>query len=322
MPAPFHILIPARYAATRLPGKPLIDLGGQPLVARVVECARRSAAASVTVATDDARIAAAVAAIDADVVMTGDHPSGTDRIDEAAELLGLAPDAVIVNLQGDEPRMPAALIEQVAARLAGDARAAMATAAAPLDSPAQLADPAVVKVVTDRAGYALYFSRAAIPWGGDSAAGDGDGDVGDGVGDGDVGDGAGDGDVGDGAGGINSRHPRASLSGAGAGAGDGDGDAGDGVGDGDAGAGVGAALTPRRHIGLYAYRRAYLRRFAQYGACQLERRERLEQLRALWHGDAIACAPAVAAPPAGVDTAADVARVRALFATPRGQNRL
>jgi len=151
MPAPFHILIPARYAATRLPGKPLIDLGGQPLVARVVECARRSAAASVTVATDDARIAAAVAAIDADVVMTGDHPSGTDRIDEAAELLGLAPDAVIVNLQGDEPRMPAALIEQVAARLAGDARAAMATAAAPLDSPAQLADPAVVKVVTDRA---------------------------------------------------------------------------------------------------------------------------------------------------------------------------
>jgi len=263
MPAPFHILIPARYAATRLPGKPLLDLDGRPMIARVVECARRSAAASVTVATDDARIARAVAAVDGDAVLTGEHESGSDRIDEAAELLGLAPDAVIVNLQGDEPRMPAALINQVAARLAGDARAAMATASAPLDSPAQLADPSVVKVVVDAAGYALYFSRAGIPWGADGA----------------------DSAVDDGA-------DSAAV---------------------DAGAGVAdATVTARRHIGLYAYRRAYLRQFAQYGACELERRERLEQLRALWHGDVIACVQAVAVPPPGVDTAEDVARMRGI----------
>lgn len=247
MPAPFHILIPARYAATRLPGKPLLDLGGKPMIARVLECARRSAAATVTVATDDARIADAVAAAGGRAVMTGAHPSGTDRIDAAAEQLGLAPDAVIVNLQGDEPRMPAALINQVAARAAADPQAALATAAAPLDSPAQLRDPAVVKVVTNAAGYALYFSRAAIPWA--------------------------------------------------------SGDAGDAAGN--------SAAAARRHIGIYACRRAYLRRFAAYGACALERRERLEQLRALWHGDRIACVEAAAIPPAGVDTAADAERLRA-----------
>lgn len=245
MTVSFHILIPARYAATRLPGKPLIDLGGRPMIARVVECAKRSAAATVTVATDDARIARAAAAAGGQAVMTGAHPSGSDRIDEAAAQLGIAPDAVIVNLQGDEPRMPAELIDQVAARLADDPRAAMATATAPLDSPAQLRDPSVVKVVADAAGYALYFSRAAIPWpgaDGESAPAD--------------------------------------------------------------------ACCVRRHIGIYAYRRAYLRRFAAYGACQLERRERLEQLRALWHGDCIACVEATDAPDAGVDTMADVERLR------------
>jgi len=281
MPAPFHILIPARYAATRLPGKPLLDLGGRPMIARVLECARRSAAASVTVATDDARIARAVAAIDGDAVLTGEHESGSDRIDEAAELLGLAPGAVIVNLQGDEPRMPAALINQVAARLAGDARAAMATASAPLDSPAQLADPSVVKVVVDAAGYALYFSRAGIPWGGDFA---------------------------DGA-------DSAAADGADSAVADGDdaaaADGADSAADADAGV-ADATVAARRHIGLYAYRRAYLRKFAQYGACALERRERLEQLRALWHGDVIACVQAAESPPPGVDTAEDVKRMRGI----------
>jgi len=283
MPAPFHILIPARYAATRLPGKPLLDLGGRPMIARVLECARRSAAASVTVATDDARIARAVAAIDGDAVLTGEHESGSDRIEAAAEMLGFAPNAVIVNLQGDEPRMPAALINQVAARLAGDARAAMATASAPLDSPAQLADPSVVKVVVDAAGYALYFSRAGIPWG--AAGADSAADAGD-----DSAVAAGDDST------VAAGADSAAV---------------------DAGAGVAdATVTARRHIGLYAYRRAYLRKFAQYGACELERRERLEQLRALWHGDVIACVQAVAAPPPGVDTAADAERMRALFAAP------
>ncbi|MDD9822745.1 MAG: 3-deoxy-manno-octulosonate cytidylyltransferase, partial [Gammaproteobacteria bacterium] len=168
MTAPFHIIIPARYAATRLPGKPLLDLGGKTMIARVVDCARRSAAASVTVATDDARIVEAAAAAGARALLTAaTHRSGSDRIDEAAAQLQLGADDIIVNLQGDEPRMPAALINQVAARLASDPQAEMATATAPLDDAAQLADPAVVKVVTCARGYALYFSRAAIPWGGD-----------------------------------------------------------------------------------------------------------------------------------------------------------
>jgi len=284
MTAPFHIIIPARYAATRLPGKPLLDLGGKTMIARVVDCARRSAAASVTVATDDARIADAAAAAGARAVMTAAaHPSGSDRIDEAASQLQLGADDIIVNLQGDEPRMPAALINQVAAQLASDPQAEMATATAPLDDAAQLADPAVVKVVTCARGYALYFSRAAIPWGGDVAAGDSDSADGDAAGDVAAGDSA-----------------------------DGDVDAGDSdSADGDAAA-AGPATAPRRHIGIYAYRRDYLRRFAARGACALERRERLEQLRALWHGARIACVEAVQAPPPGVDTAADVERLRAV----------
>ena len=276
MTAPFHIIIPARYAATRLPGKPLLDLGGKAMIARVVDCARRSAAASVTVATDDARIVEAAAAAGARALLTAaTHRSGSDRIDEAAAQLQLGADDIIVNLQGDEPRMPAALINQVAARLAGDPQAEMATATAPLDDAAQLADPAVVKVVTCARGYALYFSRAAIPWGGDVAAGDSD---------------SADGDAAD------------------------DAAAGDSTDDSAAGdsAAAGPATAPRRHIGIYAYRRGYLRRFAARGACALERRERLEQLRALWHGARIACVEAVQAPPPGVDTAADVERLRAV----------
>ncbi|MDD9811043.1 MAG: 3-deoxy-manno-octulosonate cytidylyltransferase [Gammaproteobacteria bacterium] len=276
MTASFHIIIPARYAATRLPGKPLLDLGGKTMIARVVDCARRSAAASVTVATDDARIMEAAAAAGARALLTAaTHRSGSDRIDEAAAQLQLGADDIIVNLQGDEPRMPAALINQIAARLAIDPQAEMATATAPLDDAAQLADPAVVKVVTCARGYALYFSRAAIPWGGDVAAGDSaDGDAAD------------DAAAGDSA--------------------DGDVDAADGD------AAAGPATAPRRHIGIYAYRRDYLRRFAARGACALERRERLEQLRALWHGARIACVEAVQAPPPGVDTAADVERLRAV----------
>ncbi|MDD9858415.1 MAG: 3-deoxy-manno-octulosonate cytidylyltransferase [Gammaproteobacteria bacterium] len=162
--AAFHIIIPARYGARRLPGKPLLDLGGKPMIQRVVECARRSAAASVTVATDEARIARAVTDFGGTAVMTAAHHlCGTDRIAEAAAHLGFEEHEIIVNLQGDEPLMPPALIDQVARHLAHRLHAAMATASAPLD-PGQLTDPSVVKVVTDRDGYALYFSRAAIAW--------------------------------------------------------------------------------------------------------------------------------------------------------------
>lgn len=162
---PFHVIIPARYEATRLPGKPLLDIGGKPMIQRVVECASRSAASSVTVATDDVRIEQAVKEFGGAVVMTlSAHPSGSDRIAEAIDHLRLKDHEIIVNVQGDEPDMPAALIDQVAELLAQQQLALMATAATALDDPAQLNDPAVVKVVTDRHGYALYFSRAAIPW--------------------------------------------------------------------------------------------------------------------------------------------------------------
>ena len=238
----FHVLIPARYASTRLPGKPLVDIAGKPMIQRVVECAARSAAASVTVATDDERIARAVGGFGGAAIMTAAaHQSGTDRIAEAAEKLGIGDHEIIVNLQGDEPQMPASLIDQVAELLARQAAdgALMATASAPLDA-AQMDDEAVVKVVTDRAGFALYFSRAAIARPRDSAA----------------------------------------------------------------------PPTARRHLGIYAYRHAYLKIFAARPPCAPEKAEQLEQLRTLWHGEKIACAEAVETPPPGVDTPEDLARIR------------
>ena len=246
----FHIIIPARYGSSRLPGKPLADIGGKPMIRRVVECAQLSAADSVSVATDDARIEQAVKAFGGTAVMTSkEHPSGTDRIAEAADKLGFSDREIIVNVQGDEPEIPPALINQVAELLTrrdGDSGGVvMATASAPLDHPGQLSDPAVVKVVTDRNGCALYFSRAAI-----SRARDGEGAA--------------------------SPH----------------------------------AAGARRHLGIYAYRCGYLKRFARRPVCELEKHEQLEQLRVLWHGEKIACAEAVEIPAAGIDTPADLERIR------------
>ena len=159
----FHVIIPARYGSTRLPGKPLAEIDGQPMIQHVVACAQRSSATTVTVATDDERIERVVREFGGEVMMTSDqHVSGTDRIAEAVEKLALSDEQVIVNVQGDEPEMPAALIDQVADLLISRPHAVMATASAPLDSAAQLDDPAVVKVVSDCDGNALYFSRTAI----------------------------------------------------------------------------------------------------------------------------------------------------------------
>ena len=161
----FHVFIPARYASTRFPGKPLVDLGGRPMVVRVCERAAASGAASVHVATDDERIAAAVRAHGHSALMTrATHPSGTDRIAEAARLAGLADDEVVVNLQGDEPLMDPLLVGAVAAALHGDDEASVATACHPIHDPAELDNPNVVKVVLDARGRALYFSRARIPF--------------------------------------------------------------------------------------------------------------------------------------------------------------
>ena len=243
----FIVAIPARYGSTRLPGKPLQPLAGLPMIVHVARRARAAGANEVVVATDDARIEAALADSGVRVVMTrADHASGSDRLAEVATSLGWADDAIVVNLQGDEPLAPASGIRAVALALAVDA-APMATLATPLASVRELFDPNCVKLVRAQSGHALYFSRAPLPWPRDAFA-----------------------------------RERTGL----------------------------PADTPfLRHIGIYAYRAGFLRRFAALPATPLERSESLEQLRALEHGHAIAVRIAPEAFPAGVDTADDLARV-------------
>jgi len=161
----FQVIIPARYASTRFPGKPLAELQGKPMVVHVCERAKKSGAAAVHVATDDERIAQAVRAHGHSVVMTGaDHPSGTDRLAEAAKKLRLKDSDVVVNVQGDEPLISPKLISQVARILAKNRAASVSTACHAIHDEASLASPNVVKVVLDREGYALYFSRSRIPF--------------------------------------------------------------------------------------------------------------------------------------------------------------
>ncbi|GAA4343145.1 3-deoxy-manno-octulosonate cytidylyltransferase [Pigmentiphaga soli] len=252
----FVVIIPARARSTRLPGKMLADIGGRPMVVRVAEQARASGAQQVIVATDDCAIRDAVAAHGFDVLLTReDHPTGTDRLAEACELLGLADEVIVVNVQGDEPLIDPALVAGVAGTLARQPGAAIATAAHPLDGAEEWFNPNVVKVVCGADGRALYFSRAPIPWARDALAG------------------------------------------------------GDRV--------FPAGLPALRHIGLYAYRAGFLRRFPQLPQGALERWESLEQLRALEHGHGIHVHLVAAAPAAGVDTQADLDRVRAHLAGSR-----
>jgi len=161
----FTVLIPARLASTRLPDKPLADIAGRPMVVRVAERARRSAATRVVVAADSARIIDACEAHGVQAVLTrADHASGSDRLAEACELLGLADQDIVVNVQGDEPLIDPALIDAVAALLEARPGASMSTAAHPIDDIAGYTNPNVVKAVLDAQGFALYFSRAPIPW--------------------------------------------------------------------------------------------------------------------------------------------------------------
>jgi 3-deoxy-manno-octulosonate cytidylyltransferase (CMP-KDO synthetase) len=167
----FHVVIPARFAATRLPGKPLIDIGGRPLIRWVWECARASGAASVTVATDDERVQRVAAGFGADVALTApSHASGTDRIAEVARTRGLAAEDIVVNLQGDEPLMPPAVIRDVAAAVSEHPGTDIATAVAPVQSLEEFIDPSCVKALRGQEGQALYFSRAPVPWPRDSVA--------------------------------------------------------------------------------------------------------------------------------------------------------
>ncbi len=229
----------------------LADIHGKPMVVRVAERAASSEADAVYIAADDRRILDAAANHGISALQTSQHHlSGTDRLAEAAALLNLADDAIVVNVQGDEPLIDPALITSVAAELAGHPESAMATVCHPLHDRATLMNPNIVKAVIDHNGHALYFSRAPIPY------------------------------------------PRDAFA-------------------------AGVAIPPEvplyRHIGLYAYRAGFLKRFTALLPSPLEQAEALEQLRALWHGYTISVFISSAATAQGVDTAEDLAQIRALF---------
>jgi 3-deoxy-manno-octulosonate cytidylyltransferase (CMP-KDO synthetase) len=161
----FRVVIPARYASSRLPGKPLADIGGRPMVLHVLDRALQAGAESVVIATDDIRVQQAVEAAGHQAMLTSpDHQSGTERLVEVAETLGWSDDTLVVNVQGDEPLIDPALIREAARQLVLHDDAVMATLAHPIHDHADFINPNVVKVVADEAGYALYFSRAPIPW--------------------------------------------------------------------------------------------------------------------------------------------------------------
>lgn len=170
--SPFVVIIPARYASTRLPGKALVDLGGRPMVVRVAEQAALSGAQAVYIATDDARVEAAARACGIEAILTRtDHASGTDRLAEAARTLGLEDETIVVNVQGDEPLIPPSLIAAVAQTLAREPQASVATACHPISRAEDIFSTSINKVVLDARNFALYFSRAPIPYARDAWAG-------------------------------------------------------------------------------------------------------------------------------------------------------
>lgn len=245
-----HLVIPARYASSRLPGKPLLEIHGRAMILRVVDQARKvQGFDDICVATDDERILQLCHQENIDVVMTDlSHPSGTDRLSEVAKIRGWAGDDIVVNVQGDEPLLPAVLIEQVANLLLCKPDCAMATLCEPISSVEEFTRSSIVKVVRTVQNQALYFSRAPVPWDRDAFAQ-----------------------------GINS-----------------------------------VPANAMRHLGLYAYRVSLLQDFVSWPVGQLEQLESLEQLRVLENGCRIAIAEAEVSLPAGVDTAQDLERLRAL----------
>jgi len=248
----FLVVIPARYASTRLPGKMLLDLAGKPMVVRVAERASQSSAKQVIVATDHVDIESALHLHGVSALMTRtDHQSGTDRLAEVVEKLGLADDDVVVNVQGDEPLIDPELVNAVASELDRHPGAAMATAARRVARAADFFNPNFVKVVCDAAGLALYFSRAPIPFAREAFS-----------------------------------RPEQALP---------------------------PQLPALHHIGIYAYRASFLKRFSRLPQSPAEKFESLEQLRALHHGYRIAVRVWEKPVEAGVDTAEDLDRVRARF---------
>ncbi|ATA24252.1 3-deoxy-manno-octulosonate cytidylyltransferase [Brenneria goodwinii] len=246
----FNVIIPARFASSRLPGKPLADINGKPMIVHVMERALESGAQRVIVATDHPDVQDVVSQSGGEVCLTrADHNSGTERLAEVIERYGFSDDEIIVNVQGDEPLIPPVIIRQVAENLS-TCRAGMATLAVPIETSEEAFNPNAVKVVTDAEGYALYFSRATIPWERERFA-----------------------------------HTR------------------DSIGD-----------HFLRHIGIYAYRAGFVRRYVGWAPSRLEQIELLEQLRVLWYGEKIHVAVAKAIPSVGVDTPEDLVRVREAIA--------
>lgn len=246
----FTVIIPARLASTRLPNKPLADIHGLPMIVHVARRAALSQARQVVVATDAPEVLAACAAHGVQALLTrADHVSGSDRLAEACEQLGLDGRELVVNVQGDEPLIAPAMIDACASLLGQREDCVMATVGHALDEASEFANPNVVKLVTDARGTALYFSRAPIPWWRDGS-------------------------------------PEAP------------------------GFKPGSVL---RHVGLYAYHAGFLRRFPGLAVSPLEQIESLEQLRVLWHGERIAVHISADKPGPGVDTPADLDRVRQLM---------
>ncbi len=246
----FKVVIPARYGSTRLPGKPLLEIAGKPMIAHVCQRAQEADAEEIIVATDDERIFQAVSNLGIKVVMTHpDHQSGTERIAEVAKLCCWSEDQIIVNLQGDEPLIPPAYIREVAGVLADQKLAGIATLAAEIVDAEEIFNPNAVKVVLNHANYALYFSRAPIPW-------------------------------------ERGTFPEHKPSG---------------------------RLPYLRHIGMYAYTVDFLERYCQWDTSILETIESLEQLRILWHGEAIRVKIVDKTPAAGIDTHEDLLRVEQLL---------
>jgi len=255
--APFIAVIPARFGSTRLPGKPLLDVGGLPMVVQVMRRAEASGAQAVWVATDHEQVRAAVERHGGKAMLTSSvHATGTDRIAEVVAALGCADGAIVVNVQGDEPLIDPVLIRDVAGALADAPDAAIATVCHAIHDRETLFNPNVVKVVLDAAGCAMYFSRAPIPYARDAFA----------------------------------ESPPAGGRQA-----------------------LPDGMPAYRHLGIYAYRAGFLRKFASLAPVECERFEALEQLRALANGYRIRVAITAHAPAAGIDTPEDLARVRAEF---------
>ena len=242
----FKVVIPARYASTRLPGKPLLDIAGKPMIIRVAEQAAKSGASEIVIATDFEKIVKVCEAYNFKAVMTRlDHASGTDRIAEVAQQLGWQDDEIVVNVQGDEPLIDPILINQVAEHLALNLNAVMATASHAICDESSMINPNIVKVVMDANSNALYFSRAPIPYPRDDA--------------------------------------------------------------------YKQAIQAHRHIGIYAYRVGFLKKYATLAPSNLEKIESLEQLRVLQNGYKIGVAVTKYAPATGVDTQEDLDFVRSVW---------